>query len=115
MQEELAPIRERRKYWEKNIPEVYDILKRGSEEAQKAAAETLKEVKTSMRINYFEDGALINDTMKNICKNNTVISLCEAYHGDFLSFKGIVQSRPLVYERLPSSLRTAGELSGILL
>ena len=44
MQEELAPIRERRKYWEKNIPEVYDILKRGSEEAQKAAAETLKEV-----------------------------------------------------------------------
>lgn len=64
MQEELAPIRERRKHWEKNIPEVYDILKRGSEEAQKAAAETLKEVKASMRINYFEDGALINDTMK---------------------------------------------------
>ena len=64
MQEELAPIRERRKYWEKNIPEVYDILKRGSEEAQKAAAETLKEVKASMRINYFEDGALINDAMK---------------------------------------------------
>lgn len=64
MQEELAPIRERRKYWEKNIPEVYDILKRDSEEAQKAAAETLKEVKASMRINYFEDGALINDTMK---------------------------------------------------
>ena len=64
MQEELAPIRERRKYWEKNIPEVYDILKRGSEEAQKAAAETLKEVKASMRINYFEVGALINDTMK---------------------------------------------------
>ena len=64
MQEELAPIRERRKYWEKNIPEVYDILKRGSEEAQKAAAETLKEVKASMRINYFEDGALINDTIK---------------------------------------------------
>lgn len=88
MQEELAPIRERRKYWEKNIPEVYDILKRGSEEAQKAAAETLKEVKASMRINYFEDGALINDTMKNICKNNTVISLCEAYHGDFYLLKG---------------------------
>lgn len=64
MQEELAPIRERRKYWEKNISEVYDILKRGSEEAQTAAAETLKEVKASMRINYFEDGALINDTMK---------------------------------------------------
>lgn len=64
MQKELAPIRERRKYWEKNIPEVYDILKRGSELAQKAAAETLKEVKASMKINYFDDGALINETMK---------------------------------------------------
>ena len=66
IQEELAPIRERRKYWEKNIPEVYDILKRGSEEAQKAAAETLKEVKASMRINYFEDGALINLSLIHI-------------------------------------------------
>lgn len=64
MQKELAPIREKRKYWEKNIPEVYDILKRGSEVAQKAAAETLKEVKASMKINYFDDGALINETMK---------------------------------------------------
>lgn len=64
MQKELTPIRERRKYWEKNIPEVYDILKRGSELAQKAAAETLKEVKASMKINYFDDGALINETMK---------------------------------------------------
>ncbi len=64
MQEELAPIRERRKYWEKNIPEVYDILRRGSEVAQKAAAETLKEVKAAMKINYFDDGALINETMK---------------------------------------------------
>lgn len=64
MQKELAPIRERRKYWEKNIPEVYDILKRGSEVAQRAAAETLKEVKASMKINYFDDGALINETMK---------------------------------------------------
>lgn len=64
MQKELAPIRERRKYWEKNIPEVYDILKRGSEVAQRAAAETLEEVKASMKINYFDDGALINETMK---------------------------------------------------
>lgn len=64
MQKELAPIRERRKYWEKNIPEVYDILRRGSEVAQKAAAETLKEVKAAMKINYFDDGALINETMK---------------------------------------------------
>lgn len=64
MQKELAPIRERRKEWEKNIPAVYDILKKGSEEAQRVAAATLSEVKAAMKINYFEDGALINETMK---------------------------------------------------
>ena len=64
MQKELAPIRERRKEWEKNIPAVYDILKKGSEEAQRVASATLSEVKAAMKINYFEDGALINETMK---------------------------------------------------
>ena len=64
MQKELAPIRERRKEWEKNIPAVYDILKKGSEEAQRVAAATLSEVNAAMKINYFEDGALINETMK---------------------------------------------------
>ena len=64
MQKELAPIRERRKEWEKNIPAVYDILKKGSEEAQRVAAATLSEVKAAMKSNYFEDGALINETMK---------------------------------------------------
>lgn len=64
MQKELAPIRERRKEWEKNIPAVYDILKKGSEEAQRVAVATLSEVKAAMKINYFEDGALINETMK---------------------------------------------------
>ena len=64
MQKELAPIRERRKEWEKIIPAVYDILKKGSEEAQRVAAATLSEVKAAMKINYFEDGALINETMK---------------------------------------------------
>lgn len=64
MQKELAPIRERRKEWEKNIPAVYDILKKGSDEAQRVAAATLADVKAAMKINYFEDGALINETMK---------------------------------------------------
>ncbi len=52
---ELDPIRKRRKEWEQNIPGVYDILKKGSEEARKTAAETLKEVKKAMRIDYFDD------------------------------------------------------------
>ena len=59
LQAELGPIRERRKMWEQRIPDVYDILKEGSRVAQAKAAETLKDVKASMRINYFDDNSLI--------------------------------------------------------
>lgn len=55
LDDELAPIRERRHYWEARIPEVYDILKSGTQEAEKVAAQTLKDVKNAMKINYFED------------------------------------------------------------
>ena len=61
MQEELGPIRAKRKELEQHIPEIYEILKKGSEEARKAAAETMAEVKRAMRINYFEDAALIQE------------------------------------------------------
>ena len=61
MQEELGPIRAKRKELEQHIPEIYGILKKGSEEARKAAAETMAEVKRAMRINYFEDAALIQE------------------------------------------------------
>jgi len=54
----LEPIRERRKALEQNIPYVYEILRHGSEIAQKEAAQTLKEVKEAMRINYFDAGVL---------------------------------------------------------
>ena len=64
MQAELAPIRERRAQWEKDIPTVFDILKEGSEKAEKVAAETLAEVRRSMKINYFEDKALIKEQME---------------------------------------------------
>ena len=59
LEELLAPIRERRKYYEQHIEEVYDILRRGSEEARKVAASTLDDVRRAMRINYFEDTELI--------------------------------------------------------
>ena len=59
MQEELAPIRARRAEFEKDIPAVYDILKKGSDTARETAAKTLSEVKTAMRINYFDDSELI--------------------------------------------------------
>ena len=59
LQEELTPIRARRKEWEKDIPAVYEILHKGSIEAEKVAAQTLADVKNSMKINYFEDKELI--------------------------------------------------------
>ena len=59
LQEELRPIRERRQQWEQRLPEVYDILKTGSEKAQAKAAETLAAVRHSMRIDYFEDNNLL--------------------------------------------------------
>ena len=58
MQAELEPIRERRKSWEKQLPDVYDILRKGSEIAEKKAAETLSDVKKAMQIDYFDNGTL---------------------------------------------------------
>ena len=59
LQAELEPIRNRRKEWQKDIPAVYEILRKGSEKAEKVAAETLKDVKAAMKINYFDDEELI--------------------------------------------------------
>lgn len=59
MQEELEPIRNRRKELEKQIPDIYEILKKGSEVARKEAAKTMSDVKAAMKINYFDDAALI--------------------------------------------------------
>ncbi len=59
IQEELAPIRARRAEFEKDIPAVYEILKKGSDVARETAAQTLAEVKRAMQINYFEDTELI--------------------------------------------------------
>ena len=59
LQAELGPIREHRKMWEQRIPDVYDILREGSKVAEAKAAETLRDVKASMKINYFDDDSLI--------------------------------------------------------
>lgn len=55
LQAELEPIRNRRKEYQKDIPYVYEILKKGSEKAEKVAAKTLQDVKAAMKINYFDD------------------------------------------------------------
>ena len=59
IQSELRPIRERRQLWEGRLPEVYEILRAGSERARCAAAKTLRDVRRAMKIDYFEDGNLL--------------------------------------------------------
>ncbi len=59
LQLELAPIRERRRQWEQRLPEVCELLRLGSETAEKKAAETLRDVRRAMRIDYFENGNLM--------------------------------------------------------
>lgn len=61
LQEELEPIRNRRKELQKDIPYVYEVLKKGSEEAEKVAAQTLDEVRSAMKINYFSDAELMKE------------------------------------------------------
>ena len=57
----LDPIRRRRHEYEKDIPEIFNILRRGSEAAREAAAQTMDEVRNAMRINYFSDAGLIKE------------------------------------------------------
>lgn len=55
IQSELAPIREKRKVWESKTPEVYEILKQGTLKAREVAANTMKDVRAAMKINYFDN------------------------------------------------------------
>ncbi|MBQ7369488.1 MAG: tryptophan--tRNA ligase [Clostridia bacterium] len=55
MQETLEPIRARREELEKDIPAIWEMLKKGSEEAKAVAGETLAEVKKAMKIDYFAE------------------------------------------------------------
>lgn len=59
LQEELAPIRENRKSWEKRLPDVYEILRKGTETARETAAQTLHDVRHAMCIDYFDADNLL--------------------------------------------------------
>ena len=72
LQAELEPIRNRRKELQKDIPAIYEILKKGSEKAEAVAAQTLKEVKDAMKINYFDDKALIEAQAERFSKQSVV-------------------------------------------
>jgi len=59
LNEMLEPIRQRRHELEQDIPEIYNILRKGTEKARETAAQTMAEVRDAMKINYFEDTELI--------------------------------------------------------
>lgn len=59
LNEMLDPIRKRRHELEQDIPEIYNILRRGTEKARETAAQTMDEVRNAMKINYFDDAELI--------------------------------------------------------
>ena len=63
-------MRERRKYYEARLPEVLQMLKNGTEEAEKVADETLAEVKEAMGINYFNDEEFLKEQIEKHNKNN---------------------------------------------
>ena len=68
LQEVLEPIRQRRAEYEKDIPAVYEILRKGCEVARAAACETMDEVRRAMKINYFDDRALIEGQARRFQK-----------------------------------------------
>ncbi len=68
LQEELEPIRQRRAEFEKDIPAVYEMLRKGCEEARAVAADTLSDVRRAMKINYFDDKELIAEQAKRFQK-----------------------------------------------
>ncbi|MDE6126320.1 MAG: tryptophan--tRNA ligase [Muribaculaceae bacterium] len=68
LEEELAPIRERRKQWEQDIPAVYEILRKGTETARAEASKTLERVREAMKINYFSDESLIAEQARKFAR-----------------------------------------------
>jgi tryptophanyl-tRNA synthetase len=64
LNDRLKPIRERRLELQKDIPAVYEILRKGCEDARKTAADTMDQVRKAMKINYFDDAELIAEQAK---------------------------------------------------
>ena len=64
----LDPIRARRHEYEQDIPEIFNILKKGSEAARETAAQTMSEVRKAMQIDYFNDAALIQQQAEKFKK-----------------------------------------------
>ena len=61
-------MRQRRQEFEKDIPEIYNILRKGTEKARETAAQTMDEVRHAMRIDYFNDVELIRQQAERFGK-----------------------------------------------
>ncbi|MBR6072757.1 MAG: tryptophan--tRNA ligase [Bacilli bacterium] len=59
LEEELTPVREKRKYYEEHIDEVYEILKKGTEDASKHCDQVVDRLRKNMKINYFDNKEII--------------------------------------------------------
>lgn len=70
LNEVLEPIRERRRYYEERIEEVYEVLEKGTARARETASATLRDVRNAMKINYFEDKELIAAQAKAYAEKN---------------------------------------------
>ena len=66
----LEPMRQRRHEFEQDIPEIYNILKKGTEQARETAAQTMDEVRRAMQINYFDDTELIRSQAEKFRKKD---------------------------------------------
>ena len=69
LNETLEPIRARRLEFQKDIPAIYDMLRRGCEDARAVAADTLADVRRAMKINYFDDEALIAEQAQRFAQD----------------------------------------------
>lgn len=68
LNETIDPIRARRKEFEKDIPAIYDMLRKGCEDARAVAADTLADVRRAMKINYFDDAELIAEQARRFAE-----------------------------------------------
>jgi tryptophanyl-tRNA synthetase len=64
----LEPMRQRRAEFEKDIPEIYNILKKGTAQAREVGVQTMDEVRKAMRIDYFNDSDLIRQQSERYAK-----------------------------------------------
>lgn len=71
LNDRLEPMRERRHYWEQRIPEVYEILAKGTAAAREIGQKTIAEVRHAMRIDYFDDKELIAEQAKKYAEGNS--------------------------------------------